>query len=234
MNPTRKGFISSVGQKFTMAITGLGLIGFVIVHLLGNLNIYKSDPNAINNYAEALDKFGPLLTIAEIGLLVFFVVHIFTALSLKKNHWAARQIGYRKLKSKGGPSLSSPASRNMIVSGLVLLIFLFIHLYQFRFGPGVEAGYVTQVHGEAIWDLHRIVVEVFRKPLNVAFYVAAMGFLGMHLWHGFWSSFQSLGATSPISSRVIHLTGIVVAVILAAGFLFIPIFVYLSQQHGAL
>ena len=83
----------------------------------------------------------------------------------------------------------------MILTGLVLLAFLVIHIWQFKFGPAIEEGYVAQLHGENVRDLHRLVVETFKKPGYVLFYVFSMSLLGMHVRHGFWSALQSMGSS---------------------------------------
>src|SRR4051812_46624470 len=99
----KKALSSSVGQKYIMALTGLGLVGFVITHLLGNLSLYLKDGAKFNAYALSLEHLGALLEAAEIGLLLAFVIHIITALRLKVDHASARPVGYRKLQSKGAP-----------------------------------------------------------------------------------------------------------------------------------
>lgn len=218
--------VTSVAQKFIMALTGLGLVGFVVVHLLGNLSLYKSDGSSFNGYANSLQSLGNILLVAEIGLIVMFVVHILTALVVKKSHLAARPEKYKIWRSKGGHTPSGLASRNMIVSGLIILGFLILHIFQFRFGPAIEQGYVAQVHGEQVRDLHRLVVETFKQPLFVAIYVFCMALLGMHLRHGFWSSLQSLGINRGNASTQILLVSAVLGFVLSAGFLLIPVWIY--------
>ncbi len=222
----KKALTSSVGQKYIMALTGLGLVGFVITHLLGNLALYRMDGVPFNTYAHTLESYGLLLYIAEVGLLGAFVVHIITAIGLTKGNSSARPTGYRKLETKGAPSRWSFASRRMIVSGLILLAFLILHIWQFKFGPGTPEGYVVEIKGENARDLHRLVIETFHNPMYVGVYVFAMLFLGTHLRHGFWSAFQSLGAMSPRFAPAINALGIALALILAAGFLFIPLWIF--------
>jgi succinate dehydrogenase / fumarate reductase cytochrome b subunit len=112
----------------------------------------------------------------------------------------------------------------MIYTGAVLFIFLIIHLKTFKFGPN----YTTDVDGVEMRDLHGLVWEVFQSPGYVTWYVAAMVLLGSHLWHGFWSAFQSLGVSHPRYTPIIYGIGIMVAAVLAVGFLGIPIWIYFT------
>jgi succinate dehydrogenase / fumarate reductase, cytochrome b subunit len=218
--------VTSVAKKYIMALSGLGLIGFVVMHLLGNLLLYKSDGSFFNGYAKSLENLGKLLYAAEIGLVAMFLMHIFLALAMKKGHLDARPVGYKVWRSKGGGTPSGLASRNMIWTGLVLLAFLIFHICQFKFGASVDQGYVTQVHGEEVRDLHRLVVETFKQPLFVGIYVFCMALLGLHLRHGFWSSLQSLGITRGNASKMILMFSAALGFILSMGFLFIPVWIY--------
>jgi len=226
MIPVQKAVSSSVGKKLVMALSGLALVGFLVEHLLGNLLLYKSEGTEFNLYANYLESFGPLLTVAEVGLAAVFILHIFLAFSVKSSHLSARPTGYRVTRSKGGKSLSNLSSRNMIITGLVILGFLVLHIWQFRLGPKIAAGYVTDLKGEQVWDIFRLVHETFASPVNVGIYVATMLFLGFHLRHGFWSAFQSLGAMNERMTKPVYALGIVIAIAMAAGFLFIPLWVY--------
>jgi len=218
--------LASVSKKFAMALSGLGLVGFVIVHLLGNLALYRPDGIHFNTYAQTLHNLGALLVIAEIGLLAVVLLHIVTGIGLKRNHAAARPEKYRMWRSKGGPTPSNFSSRTMIFSGLVLLVFIAVHVWQFRFGASIDQGYVTQINGEEARDLHRLVVETFKNPAWVGFYVFCMLLFGTHLRHGIWSAFQSLGLVSGGTSRkLLSLSGLL-SFILAVGFLFIPVYIY--------
>lgn len=224
--------MSSVGRKLLMALTGLGFVGFIIAHLAGNLFLYSSTSEAFNRYAYRLESLGDLKEIAEIGLFGLIAAHILLAISLKRSNVRARPQGYQMTQSKGRPSKSTPISRNMIVSGILLFGFLILHLKQFTFGPGEEAGYVTELPATATMaavqtrDLHRLVFETFQNPLYVGIYVVAMLLLGAHLRHGFWSAFQSLGATSPKMNAILYPAAIGIAILLAGGFLLMPIYLH--------
>jgi succinate dehydrogenase / fumarate reductase, cytochrome b subunit len=226
MLPLTKAVSSSVGKKLVMALSGIGLVVFLAEHLLGNLLLYKSDGTDFNLYARGMESFGWLLTVAELGLAGTFLLHIVLAFGLKGTNWGARPQGYRQLRSKGGKSLSNVSSRNMIVTGALILGFLVLHLWQFRFGPKQAAGYAVAIHGEQVWDLHRLVHETFGNPLYVGVYVAAMLFMGFHVRHGFWSAFQSLGAMNDRLTKPVYALGVLIAALFTVGFLFIPIWIY--------
>jgi succinate dehydrogenase / fumarate reductase cytochrome b subunit len=228
----KKAVNSSIGQKFLMALSGLGLVGFVITHLAGNLALYLPDGAPFNAYAAQLESFGKLLYVAEIGLIFIFVLHIVTAIRTKAANRAARPEAYRSLKSKGGESRFGFAANNMIITGLVLLVFVILHVWQFKYGPGIAEGYTTTINGVEHRDLHRLVVETFQNPIFVGLYVAVMLLLGAHLRHGFWSAFQSLGALNPRISPSINALGIALAVLLSAGFLGIPLWIFFTTAGG--
>lgn len=236
MSQLKKALTSSVGQKFLMSLSGVGLIGFIIVHLLGNLALYKQSGDAFNVYAHTLEGFGPLLTVAEIGLLLVFLLHILTGIWVSRENKVARPQGYKVWRAKAVSREVNPSnrsSRTMIFSGLFLLGFLVLHLWQFRFAPE-GLNYTTQVKGTEMMDLHRVALEVFHQPVYVAIYVVGMILLGMHLRHGVWSFVQSAGLMTPRLSRPFHIAGFVMGMVLALGFLFIPIFIYFGWAGGAL
>ncbi len=215
-----------------MGASGFALLLFIIVHLLGNLTLYTHGGDAINTYAAKLESLGPLLVVLEVGIVVVILIHVITAFQVTLSNKSARPTGYEKVVSKGGPSKNTMTSRNMFVTGFVLLVFLVIHIKQFRFGPDIEDGYTSTVNGVMVHDLYRVVVETFVQIKWVAFYVICMFFLGFHYRHGFWSAFQSLGLMNPRWSKPIYGLGFLLALILSAGFLFIPIFIYVTQSGG--
>ena len=213
MSTPLKAFNSTVGRKLIMGLTGLGLVLFVIVHLVENLLLYVG-PDAYNGYVARLHSLGILLTFAEIGLAALIIVHALLAIRItKSNHDARGSERYSMVRSKGDPSRSNVASRNMIITGVVILSFLVYHLKQFRFGPGAD-------------DLYQAVSNAFHDPLCVGIYVAVMLFLGLHFRHGFWSAFQSLGATTPQLSKPMYCLGLLIGVVLALGFISIPVWFY--------
>ena len=221
-------FWSSLGKKFISAITGLGLVIYTIAHLLGNLALLRGDPDPFNKYAHFLESLGWFLVIIELGLLAFFLFHIFMGITVWLDKRRARPEAYVKKTDAKGASKMTFSSKTMIYSGLILLLFLIVHVKTFKYGPGMEEGYITIVNGVPMRDLYRLVIEIFSDKWYVLGYVGAMVFLGFHLRHGFWSAFQSLGMQHPRLTPLIYAVGIVLAIILAVGFLFLPIWIYLK------
>lgn len=229
MIPLKSALSSSVGRKFFMALTGIGLVLFVILHLVGNLQLLLPSGDTFNLYGHKLQSMGALSVILEISLVILFLAHIIAAIKLKLTNKAARPIRYEhNIKTKGGESKNNISSRNMIVTGLILFIFLILHVRYFRFGPGISDGYVTTINGEEVRDLYRVVIEAFKNPAIVAFYTFVMLLLGLHLRHGFWSAFQSLGLQNPRIAKPIYAVGILLAVLLTIGFVALPIGLYLK------
>lgn len=217
---------STLGQKFLMAATGLALMLFVVAHLLGNLTLLMPDGTAFNMYANQLHTLGVILKIAEVSLSILAILHIFLAIRLKYLALRARPTSYDGARTKMGPSKMSYSSRNLIITGFMILFFLVIHIIQFKYGAAQSEGYVVNLQGHAVRDLYRLVRESFHQPVTVGFYILSLVFLALHLKHGFWSSFQSLGATRPGSSNAIYYTGIVFSILLFLGYTLIPVSMY--------
>jgi len=232
MVPLKRLFSSTLGRKYLMGASGFALLLFIVVHLLENLTLYTGSGDPINTWAALLDSLGVVKTMLELGLGATIVLHIIVAIQVTYSSKVARPIGYDSPKTKGGPTKNTITSRNMIITGLVLMLFLIIHLKQFRFGPTIEDGYTTMVGGRMVLDLYRVISETFTQLKWVVFYVASMFFLGFHYRHGFWSAFQSLGIMNPRWSKPIYLMGFVIAILLTVGFLFIPIYMYSTQGGG--
>lgn len=217
MSPLVRVLTSSIGQKLLMAATGLLLIGFLGVHLSGNLLIFVG-PSAFNEYSHALIS-NHLIYAAEGGLLALFVLHLATGIAVTRANRAARPERYALKRAAGYTSNKSVASTTMIFSGLVVLVFVPLHLITFKFGAWYQ-----DPHAPEMRDLSRLVVEVFRDPRYVAWYVAAMTVIGFHLWHGFASGLETLGVAS---RRPLRRFSRVLAVVLAGGFALIPLVLYL-------
>lgn len=227
MLSVKEFLFSSIGKKYVMAASGLSLVGFVIVHLLGNLSLYFPDGRVFNSYAHGLVSLGALLNVAEAGLLVLFGLHFVLGLSLKIANRSARPLGYHASPaSKGGDNRNSLSARIMAVTGVVLLAFLVLHVWQFRLGPGLEQGYRMVVGDHEVRDLYRLVREVFENPLFAGIYVVSMLTLGLHLRHGIWSAFQSFGVLSDRNSSAMYRAALVLSVFLTLGFLGIPLWLF--------
>jgi succinate dehydrogenase / fumarate reductase cytochrome b subunit len=211
---------SSVGTKVLIAVTGLVLFLFLVLHLLGNLLILLG-PDIFNEYSHKLIS-NPLVIPMEIGLLLIVLVHIYKTVKMYLQNQQARPERYAVKKPAGHTSRKSLASSTMIVSGLVTALFVIVHLQQFKYGTFYQATDAT------VRDLYRTEVEVFQNPLWVAAYVVCMGLIYLHLRHGFASAFQSLGASEEMGKRLLRV-GLVVAVIIGGGFAVIPLFIYFAK-----
>jgi len=222
-------FKTSIGRKWVVAITGLFLIAFVIVHMAGNLQMFAPTPDAINRYADLLKSNLLLLWAFRLALLGAAVLHIWAALSLARENRAAKPVNYAVAgrKSRLGTTL---ASVTMVISGTVILGFVIFHLLHFT-AQVVDRSYQqmeTVVDGKTVHDVHRMVVAGFSKPLVSGFYILAMGLLFFHLRHGAASVFQTLGIRDRTLSKVIETASWALAVALFLGFSSIPVAVLLG------
>ncbi len=222
---------STLGKKVLMAVTGIAMIGFLIGHLSGNFLLLTGNPDPYNQYSHFLLSLGWALIAIELVLVAIFLAHVVSAISVYLTNRKARPDRYRNYQSAGKPSQQTWASSTMIWTGVILFVFTALHLYTFKYGPGVAEGYKATINGEEVRDLYRLVIEVFQNPWYVLWYVGAMAFMGFHLRHGFWSAFQSLGLHHPRYTRWIHVVGILLAIVLGLGFLLIPVWIYF--QGGA-
>lgn len=209
---------STIGRKQMVGVAGLLLSGFVLSHMLGNMLIFIG-PKAYNEYSHALVS-NPLIYLAEAGLVLFFLVHIFISLGLQLRNWSSRQNKYA-VRSNGEKG-TSPIARTLWAQGLVILIFVILHLITFKFG---EYHSVNYGEGE-IRDLFRLVVEVFQSPIYVGWYILSLLLLGYHLSHGVASSFQTLGFNHPKYTPCIKKISLGFALVVSAGFMSQPIYVY--------
>jgi succinate dehydrogenase / fumarate reductase cytochrome b subunit len=190
----------------------------MILHLAGNALIFAG-PEIFNEYSHKLIS-NPLIIPIEIGLLLIFLIHIYKAITMTMANSAARPVSYTKRELAGGPSRKSLASSTMIGSGLFLLVFVVIHVKQFKFGSWY------QVTDSTVRDLFRTEVEVFQNPFWVVVYVVATLLVGLHLRHGIASAFQSLGLDHPVYTRRLTAISIVFALLIGVGLAVIPVWVY--------
>lgn len=226
-----------------MGATGLLLCGFLVTHLAGNLLVFQGQ-GAMNAYEAKLRSLGPLLWVAEIGLLVLFLLHIALAVLLTIDNRKARgRYGYDKKETKQDVSLLNAAPRSwMFLSGAVVLFFLLYHLAGMRFGlmdespvladlaieEGAEDAYSVRESATGAPALHAYerVVAILRSPVSAVIYVVGILFLGFHLSHGFASAFRSLGLAHPVYSPLIYRLGLVFAFVITVGFASIPAWVW--------
>ncbi|MGB5159271.1 MAG: succinate dehydrogenase cytochrome b subunit [Desulfobacterales bacterium] len=212
MNWFIRTLTSSIGKKWLMAITGLSFCGFLTSHLLGNLTLYAGR-DAFNSYAEHLHSLGILISVSEKGLLFFGIIHVFTGLVLFIQNIKSRPVRYSVKKNAGGRTIGSST---MPYTGLILIAFIIIHLINFHF---------VDKTGTTIFE---IVKNAFSSPVYIATYVFAMIVVAVHVSHGFWSAFQTLGVNHPKYMPFIRKVSIAFSIIVGLGFGFIPVFISLT------
>lgn len=250
---------SSIGKKLLMSLTGIFLCTFLIVHLSGNLQVFKDDGGyAFNVYAVFMTTF-PLIKIISYGLYALILFHAFWGLYLTYQNRKARPTQYAFVNKS-----STWASRNMAVLGTVLLVYLAVHMgdfwYQYKFGhlpytkyteqlvtgnitsEKMPAGYIqetkkietfnetAQTRTVIIKDLYEEVEEGFTNPLLVVFYLISMGAVSFHLIHGFESAFQTLGINHKKYTPFIRFIGFwVFGIAIPVGFATMPLYFYLKS-----
>ncbi|MBL8841145.1 MAG: succinate dehydrogenase cytochrome b subunit [Planctomycetes bacterium] len=211
---------SSLGAKYVMATTGLLLFGFLIAHLLGNLQIFAG-PDAVNSYAEKLRSLGPLLWVARIGLLVIAGVHIATAMKLAKANQEARPVAYAKVTHRA----VKPATKTMVLSGLVILAYVIYHLAHFTWGV-IQADHAhleEELGGGATrHDVYSMIVLGFQTWWVSASYLVALVLLALHLCHGITSVFQTFGLHHSKYACAIKMAGPAIATLIFLGYASIP------------
>ena len=213
-------YSSSIAKKLLTGVTGLGLVTFVVVHLLGNLTLFFS-ASAYNNLAHIIESLGPLTYLVEALLLLVAIIHIAVGIQIHIGKHKARPVGYSEYVSAGEPSRQTLSSRTMIISGLVLGVFLVMHLATFKFGPYYALP--GALPGSSHRDLSRLVFETFHKPGYTAGYVVVLSLLGLHLRHGIWSALQSVGiATKP----AVYVGSAILGGAIALGFIGLPLSIY--------
>ncbi|NEQ44195.1 MAG: succinate dehydrogenase cytochrome b subunit [Leptolyngbya sp. SIOISBB] len=212
---------SPIGKKLITGVTGLGLAIFVLVHMVGNLLLFAGH-DVYNAYAHHLESLGPLLWTVESLLVAVFLIHAIAGIHIFMNKLRARPERYETYTSKGEPSLQSVSSRTMIVTGVVLGTFLGLHLLNFKFGTY----YTTQLQGEDVRDLARLVVAKFHNPVYAFSYSGVMLLLGFHLRHGIWSALQSLGLQTQAIRFTVYGLSLGLAIAIATGFIALPLSIY--------
>jgi len=213
MNHTDAFACSTIGRKVVMAVTGLVLFGFVFAHMLGNLQMFLPDHEAINHYGEFLREMlhGSGIWVARAVLLGSVALHIWAAWSLTRTSWKARPVPYKVVT----PDASTYASRTMRWSGPIVFLFIVYHLLHFTVGS-VHPAFVEG-------EIYRNVIVGFSFwPVAVA-YVLAICALGLHLRHGAWSMLQTLGASHPQWDGLRKLAATVFTVIIVFGFISVPL-----------
>lgn len=214
---------SSIGMKHVMAVTGLILLGFVIAHLAGNLLIFAGR-EALNDYAEALREYGPVLWIMRAIVLVAVLAHIGAAIRLVSLNRAARPVRYQIFKPRTTPYYA----RAVAWTGLIVLAFVVFHLLHHTFGVVYPEYYGISWEGGEFYDVYYMLVRGFEDVAVSAAYIVAVGLLSFHLAHGIPSLFQSLGLRHPKYTPTIEKAGHWLAALLFVGYASIPVAVLLG------
>jgi succinate dehydrogenase / fumarate reductase, cytochrome b subunit len=222
---------TAVGKKWVMAITGIVLLGYVFAHMVGNLKLYYG-PADMNAYGDWLRHLGypilqnsQMLWIMRTGLLVAFILHLHAAYSLTMMNRAARPVGYQSQRDYIAADF---AGRTMRWTGIIVLAFIVWHIMDITLGtPGVNDEFIAH-------DPYNNVVTSFERPLVAAFYVVANLALGVHLYHGAWSMFQSLGVNNPRLNHARRGFATLLAAVIVVGNVSFPIMVQaglISQEN---
>ena len=216
-------FSSSLGKKYLMAITGLFLCSFLIIHFLGNIALF-TNPVQFNEYTRFMSS-NPIIRVMEIVLVLGFLTHIIDAIILSRANKKAQPVKYAMNKNK-----SSWYSRNMGLTGTIILVFLILHLqsfwYEYKFG---EVLMTIDSNGDEIKDMFTIVKTAFSEWWYSAIYVLAMILLGSHLNHGFQSAFQSVGLRHKKYTPTIKMLGVGFSISITIGFISFPIYFFIIQ-----
>lgn len=197
MNPLSRFLSSSIGRKWIVALTGVGLVAFVIGHLIGNLQVFLG-PEPLNRYGAFLQGTGELLWVVRGGLLLMVVLHIVFTIKLRMENRAAKETRYSVTKYRA----TSTAARWMTLSGLMVLSFIIYHLLHFTVQvPAVNfhtppVDFAELHDAKARHDVYRMMAMGFQRPGVTFFYILSVGLLAMHLNHGIMSMGQTLGANT--------------------------------------
>ena len=211
-------FGTTMGRKLIVAATGIVLIGFVIIHMLGNLSILQG-PVSLNTYADWLQGH-PLKWIGRIGLLAAFLIHLVAALGLALRNRQARPVGYQQAEQLA----ATFASRYIALTGLLLIAFVIYHLLHFTLGQ-VQPEHAHLIDAADRHDVYSMVVYGFQNRIVSASYIVAMLVLGFHLHHGVSSLFQTLGINHESYSVMIRVGSLGLVAIIVIGNCSIPVLV---------
>lgn len=212
---------STIGKKVLMAVSGAAIFGYLIVHMIGNLQIFLG-ADVINKYAALLHDTPVLLWAVRIVLLIAFPVHIAMAVQLNARNRQARPVAYGNYKRH----VSSYAARTMMFSGPILLVFLLFHIAHLTLGYNVVPP--KFIEGDPYMNM----VNAFKVEWVFLFYVLAASLVGLHMAHGSWSMFQTLGVSHPRYNGIVKEVGFVATVVVAGGFALVPLAVFLKLVGG--
>jgi succinate dehydrogenase / fumarate reductase cytochrome b subunit len=212
-----KILFASISKKFVMALAGLFLLTFLPVHLTINLFLLKDDPAPFNNAAHFMATF-PVIKIMEIVLFITILIHVIWGIWMQIQNWFARPTGYVvSIKTD-----TSFFSRFMIWTGASILIFLVLHFFNFYF---IRLGFVK---GNPE-DFYSVAHSLFRIPVYVVIYLICFALLGFHLYHAFYSAFQTLGLNHRIWSPVVKVVAVIYSILIPLAFALIPVSIWLFR-----
>jgi succinate dehydrogenase / fumarate reductase cytochrome b subunit len=229
MHALKKYLTSSIGRKQLMGLSGIALYVYLIVHLLGNIGMLAG-AERYNKYGYLLlHEMAEIIIPVEIILIGAFFLHIFLAITLAMENKAARPVAYAVQK----PAKPRRNSGSMMITGIAILVFVFIHIANFRFGGAGAGGMATVTYGGIeMHDLYGTMMRAFAQWWYTAAYVLVMLLIFSHLSHGVQSSLQSLGLNHPKYTPAIHWAGRLYAVLISGGFSLLAIWAY--SQHGGM
>ncbi len=221
-----KTFTSSLGKKVVMSLTGLFLCTFLVVHLIGNLQLLKNDGGEAFNLYANLMAHNPLIETVSFGLYFFIIVHTVMAIVLTYQNRKSRPVDYAVTNKK-----STWESRSMMLLGTLILFFLIVHMgdfwYKYKISEDWTYGYKT--YGNlVIRDIYSLVVHEFKELDHMLIYVVAQFVLAFHLRHGFQSAFQSLGLNHVKYTPAIQFVGNAFSILIPLGFVIQPLYVFFN------
>ena len=233
MNIVTRIFDSSLGKKYIMAATGFAMVGFVIAHLIGNLQIFLG-PESINRYGHFLQSNLELIWPARIILLVMILLHIWAAIKLSAENKAARPVAY----AEWNPTAASYASRTMLMSGLIIFCFIVYHLLHFTVQiPGINftnTDFRMLHDAKERHDVFAMMVLGFQQPLVSLFYIVGIALLALHLSHGVSAMFQSLGWKKKSYAGILDGAAKAISIFIFVGYISIPIAILLGYGKEVL
>lgn len=220
-------FGTTLGRKYLMALSGAGLFGFTVVHMLGNLQLFLG-PESLNRYAQFLQSNKELLWPARLGLLSMVAIHLWSAIKLAAENKAARPVQYI---GDPNPAAATFASRTMLMSGLIVAAFAVYHILHFTVqvpeinfvSVDFKTFHVAEGAQKGFHDVYRMMVTGFQNPFVSGFYILAVGLLCLHLSHGLSALFQTLGLRNHAWWPLIQRFGIVASLLLFLGYITVPV-----------
>jgi succinate dehydrogenase / fumarate reductase, cytochrome b subunit len=223
---------SSVGKKLITGLTGLMLIGFITVHLIGNLTLLMG-PGPFNHYAHFLESLGHglIVILFEAGLILIVLFHGWTAFTVSvMDKFRARPTSYEKSVNAGGASRKTLSSVTMIYSGAIILLFMIMHVKSFKYGGALM---ISDGHGGQIKDLYTVVAATFSQLWAVITYCVVMICVGFHLRHGIWSAFQSLGLANKTAISTLDRAALILSILFALVFMSFPLIMFFQGDATA-